>query len=693
MVRDKSNLKKTSEIVCLLLAFSFFLVLCGSAGAGDCGTSRDSDDTMLMFVGEDLDVLSIASRREESAGQAPAVAWVITRDEIKTRGMTTLSRALEMAPGFYMAEKEWGTRTYLRGIADSALFLYDTVPLNSDITKSLHPIDHELSMASVKRIEIIRGPGSVLWGPDAFGGIVNVVPLSGKDFQGVETGALYGGPGDQEEFYLNLGHETSLWDGFLSISGREGEEGDDHHCNLTRFWGEGSTVVPPEERFGSKTPGRARYMEASGSFTFRDKFTLSGRFSEYKRPYAMSVPEKQITWLEERDVADSFIKIETKKELDRVSALRFTCSYYRLSPEYRVINRKIKQKEQTAFGELIYDRSFLAGHGLFTGGFSYRDRSVKNAPVWGNYYLPDYLGPENINFYTWTTGKDYRRTLWSVFGQYNQKIGAVDLWAGIRNDDHEKYQDHISYNAGAVWSPSSLWIVKLLYGTACRTPFSGQLLDNKKPELEKINTLNLHLSWKPSKTASLGVTGFISHIKHHIVKDAYAGLSRPNEQTFQGLELEGYFSPTDCLDFLSNLTLLDNRGSKETYHYNDYSFIRPDGTVEDHYTDLRYPYDLGPNTLFNLAGTWRITSHITGFAKLGFFSSRKLVYPRNKRFHSSSGVWLLDVNTTISELMFKGTELSLMFKNLTDRRYKTPGTYTAIDGRPFTMEILFRKKW
>jgi hypothetical protein len=189
-----------------------------------------------------------------------------------------------MIPGFYMAQKEWGTQPYLRGIPDSVLFLYDTVPLGSDISKSLHPLDHELSLASVKRIEIIRGPGSVLWGPDAFAGIVNVVPMTGKDLDGVETGIWYGSPGDQEAFYVNMGHDAGLWDAFLSVSGREGEE-DDTVSNLVRFWGDGETPVALEDRFGEEKPGRSHYLETSGRFSFRDWFTVSGLLSDYKRPY------------------------------------------------------------------------------------------------------------------------------------------------------------------------------------------------------------------------------------------------------------------------------------------------------------------------------------------------------------------------------------------------------------------------
>ncbi|MCA1787342.1 MAG: TonB-dependent receptor plug domain-containing protein, partial [Desulfobacteraceae bacterium] len=88
-------------------------------------------DTMLMFVGEDLEVLSIASRRTEAAWSAPAVADVVTRQEMDEKGAFTIARALEDTPGFYMNQTEKGSIPYLRGIENSVLFLYDTVPMGS----------------------------------------------------------------------------------------------------------------------------------------------------------------------------------------------------------------------------------------------------------------------------------------------------------------------------------------------------------------------------------------------------------------------------------------------------------------------------------------------------------------------------------------------------------------------------------
>jgi outer membrane receptor protein involved in Fe transport len=441
---------------------ALFLWLCllpqPSLWADSEGPPPEHDDTMLMFVGEDLDALSIASRRQESAWQAPAVAQIITREELEERGVRTLSDALTMIPGFYMAKREWGTQPYLRGIPDSVLFLYDTIPMTSDITKSVHPMDHELSLAPVKRIEIIRGPGSVLWGPDAFAGIVNIVPMTGKDLEGVEAGLLYGAQKEEEGFFFNIGHDAGLWDTFLSVSGLRRQE-DDKLYNLVRFWGDGKTPVSPLERYGEGELDRARYFEITGNFSFRDWMTISGRISDYKRPYTISGPETEIRWPEARSAPFSFLKLEAKKELNRSSLLRFTGFYNYLNIESEVIDRDLEQNEHTYYGEIIYDKSFMAGQSILTGGLSYRKKRINNAPIWES-YLPDYLGPENEYFLPIIAEEDYNTRLWSVFAQYTQKFGDVDCWLGLRNDRHDEYKDHLSYNAGLSWSPSPTWILK-----------------------------------------------------------------------------------------------------------------------------------------------------------------------------------------------------------------------------------------
>ena len=675
--------------------FTFFILIAVLVPFGNPGRAFSAEacgDTMLMFVGEDLEVLSIASRREESAGQAPAVADVITRERLDINGAFTLAQALDRTPGFFMAQKEWGTQPYLRGLPDSVLFLYDTVPMLSDTTKSVHPLDEELSLASVKRIEIIRGPGSVLWGADAFAGIVNVVPLTGKDFNGISSGVWAGGPDEPRGFHINAGHDAGEWDGFLSISGREMAP-DDRTSGLARFWGDNTGIpVSPDERYGRLHPDRPQYLEITGNASIRDWLTVSGRFSDYSRPYIISDPEESRVWEESRDTPVNYIKLEGRRDINPDSAVRYAGYYSTIDSAYEVIDIEFSPTEQTAYGELLYDRNFMAGRGLFTGGVSFRRKQIEDAPIWDS-YLPDFLGPDNQSFLPGITEKDYDTELWSFFGQYTHKLGPVDLCLGLRQDEHDTYHDRLSYHAGIVWNAADDWTVKTIYGTAYRTPFARQLLEEEEPELEKVTTLNTTLAWTPMDEAELSIGGFLNRIDDHIMEDPYAGLSNRNHQTIKGFEASGRIKPVESLELGMNLTMLDNHGPDETYRYNDYSFVRPDGTVVDHYVDLNYPFDTGPKSLFNATAQWEPIKDFILFSRLRYFGSQELIYPRNDEKVDLSGQWLLDFSATAQNIMGCGFDLQCRIWNVTDRSYEVPGTYSVIDGDPFTVHVMLKKIW
>jgi outer membrane receptor protein involved in Fe transport len=656
-------------------------------------SAAGQNDTMLMFVGEDLSVLSIASRREESARQAPAIACVIPRETFRADGSYTLTQALSKTPGFYMAQKEWGTQPYLRGTPDSILLLYDTVPLLSDMTKATHPLDEELSLAPVKRIEIVRGPGSVLWGPDAFAGIVNIVPLTGKDVNGVETGVDYGHPGDPKGFYLNAGHDGGAWNAFISISGREAEA-DERVGNVVSFWDDGiGGPVPAVDRYGDARPDKSHYLEFNGNFDFKNCLTVTGRFSDYTRPYSMSDQNEALTWVESRSTPVNFVKIESCKDLDSDSALRFTGYYSSINSTYKVIDLEFEPRESTGYGEAIYDRNLWSSKGLLTMGTAFRKKWIDNAPIWDS-YLPDFLEPTNETFLPSITEKDYDTDLWSIFTQYTHKIDNFDLSFGVRRDTHNEYKDRYSYNTGLVWSPSSVWTIKALYGTAYRTPFARQLIEDEEPELEKINTLNLKVGWQPTNLGGLSVCGFVSRLSDHIMEDPYAGLSTPNHQKIQGVELEGWLSPLDNLEFKSNLTVLDNSGPDERYHYSDY-FIQgqPGQPPEKHYTDLYYPFDTGPKSLFNFSGQWTPWKRLSLYCRAGYFSSQDVICPRCTTIESVPGAWLVDATVTVRDIVVSGLDMQLYMWNLTDKDYRVPGTYSTIEGEPFSWRLMLTKRW
>jgi len=649
-----------------------------------------ASDTMLMFVGEDLEVLSIASRREEAAWKAPAIADVITQGNIDKTGGTSLVDLLGKSAGFYVNETEKGSVSYLRGIPDSMLLLYDTVPVGSGAHKSGY-INNELAMASIKRIEIVRGAGSVLWGPDAFAGVVNAVPMTGKDFQGVETGIGISSRDEAKSAYINLGTDNGRWNSFTSFSARSEAE-DDRPFNVISFWNDGETPADPDYRFGQDTPGNSESVDFYTSVSLEKWLTLSAKLSDNIKAYSVSDWSGDFVWKEERSTPARTLKIELARETGIDSGIRFTGYYTETELNQTIIDKEFDQSESSIYAELIYDQALFASNGLLTAGASWRKTSFDDILVWKS-FMPDYLSEQNTYFFPEYTTENYENRLTSVFGQYRHKFSNLELWAGLRNDAHNRFENKASYSAGASWTFLPDLILKAIYGTAYRTPFARQVEEEADTRLERIKSANVQIAWKPGKGRNLSLTFFENKIDNHVIEDRYsgAGLSIPNSQTIYGAELEGEFRITDFLSVSGNLTALDNSGPDETYLYRDYSYVDNDGKVQDHFQTLNYPYDAGADIMANLALNWNLTDKITLVPELRYVSETRLYFPLDDVSLECPEVWLMDVHMKIRKVF--PFDLDLYVENLADHDYVVPGIYNFTEGDGLNVGVNATLEW
>lgn len=687
MERDSMPCLRTGMVSLLVIGG---LLMMATAFAGE-SAKEGARDTLLMFVGEELEVISIATRREEGAWQAPAVARVITRQEMLSKGFQTVGEAISSTPGYHIGEKEWGGVPYVRGIPNALLLLYDTSPIGSDVTKTLNPLGEELSLSAVKRIEIIRGPASVLWGPDAFAGTVNIVPLSGRDVNGIQTGLSYQGPGDQTGAFVNAGRLAGDWDLFCSVNGQSGPD-DTDKINVTRFWADEYTPVPPEERYAAGRAGDNRFLEAVGRVSHDEDLQLITRISSYEKEYAVTDGSGRYTFGETRRVDSGLVRLETKRNLGLSTNLRFSGSYSWIEMDTETIDREISQSESSRFAELILDRGVFAGSGLLTAGISYRQKDISDAPVWDG-YLPDFLGPDNIFFVPGLTLRDYDTELNSVFAQYMLRFGKWVAVAGARYDDHDAYEDKATYNFGVTWNPLDDWTVKAMLGTAYRTPFSKQLREGGDPELEMIRNVSLQCLWKPTPSFQTSLCLFSNRIDNHVMEDPYAGLSLPNHQNIEGMELDLNWRVSSRFELSGNLTVMESKGPDETYLYNDYSIVLPDGSVEKHFVDLHYAYDSGPETLANLMAVWRPVHWVDASLRFRYFGSQELSHPRGEKRQKFDGQIVGDAAISLKTDRFYPGSCRLVVNNLLDADYALPGTYNAMSAEPLTVKLIFQLDW
>jgi len=129
-----------------------------------------------------LNEVTAASRVAESVDDAPASVTLITADELRAFGFTTLSDALAGLRGVFQTDDRTYSAIGIRGFSrpgdygNRVLVLLDGHPMNDDqLGSSYVAEDFQADLSHVRRIELVRGPGSALYGSNAFFGVINVV--------------------------------------------------------------------------------------------------------------------------------------------------------------------------------------------------------------------------------------------------------------------------------------------------------------------------------------------------------------------------------------------------------------------------------------------------------------------------------------------------------------------------------------
>lgn len=159
-------------------------------------------DLTELSLEELLDLeITVASRHKEKLRDAPAAVYVLTGDEIRRSGHTSVQEALRMVPGFHVAQwKTFGWDVTSRGFtgslsalnesfANQLLLMVDGVSYYSPVLAGIWWPLVDIPMADIDRIEIIRGPAGTLWGANAVNGVVHVITKHSKDTLGSQFSA------------------------------------------------------------------------------------------------------------------------------------------------------------------------------------------------------------------------------------------------------------------------------------------------------------------------------------------------------------------------------------------------------------------------------------------------------------------------------------------------------------------------
>jgi outer membrane receptor for ferrienterochelin and colicins len=141
----------------------------------------------------EIPVVEAASKYTQKTTEAPATVTIIGADEVKKNGYRTLSDILAAAPGFYTTYDRNYSYLGVRGFNlgdfytrnSRVLVMVDGHRINNSLTDGAAiGTDFIFDPDLIDRVEIIRGPGSSLYGNNAFLGVINVITRRGRDMAG-----------------------------------------------------------------------------------------------------------------------------------------------------------------------------------------------------------------------------------------------------------------------------------------------------------------------------------------------------------------------------------------------------------------------------------------------------------------------------------------------------------------------------
>jgi iron complex outermembrane receptor protein len=198
------------------------VALLGTAVAAT-GPAGDRLTDLSLEELSNIEIIS-GSKRAERLSDTPTSVFVITGEDIRRSGATSLPEALRLAPNLQVARvsaNEWAisARGFNGSAADKLLVLIDGRSVYSPLFSGVFWDVQDVMLQDVERIEVVSGPGGTLWGVNAVNGVVNVITRPADQTQG---GLLSAGAGNREA-QLALRHGGALGaDGRFRVYAKQG---------------------------------------------------------------------------------------------------------------------------------------------------------------------------------------------------------------------------------------------------------------------------------------------------------------------------------------------------------------------------------------------------------------------------------------------------------------------------------------
>ena len=541
------------------------------------------------------ELLSIATGKPQTVLQAPAVTSLITAADIAEMGALQLADVLETIPGMHISRSYVANLPIMamRGVqsypSTEVLFLLNGIPTTNLYSGDQSYSWSDLPVRSIARIEVIRGPGSSVYGADAFAGVVNVITKDTDDIEKGEVGLGYG-QFNSRQVWLQKSLERGDWKMAISLEGfqTDGHEGivhEDFQTILDLGLGTSLSNAPGSSNNQVKQLDTwldlqfRRWQVRLGLLSRRDMGDGAG-IGGALAPESILQGERRIVDISYRNenifsATDLLVKAGYF-ESDNSGKLVLLPKGATIAPGIAFDNGMIGQpfENERVFNleASLLVRKF-AGHELhlaggFRSGDMYQTGERKN---FNNFYLPlpEVVDVEDYPQYAYMQ-PHVREDLYAYVQDIWNFAPDWEATLGIRHDSYSDFGETTNPRVALVWHTAQDLSLKVLYGSAFRAPsFVEQYAANNPVVLgsadikpEKVTTGEFVINYFPTENAFLALNFFQFVIEDKIVQTDEAVFLNQGEQLGQGAELEYEFRFADTLRLTGNFAGQENKNDQ-----------------------------------------------------------------------------------------------------------------------------------
>ena len=650
-----------SVLTVLLFAFA--------ARADTDTTSSQKPDYADMDLSELMNVQVIsASKFEQLVSEAPSSVTVITSEDIKLYGYRTLADILASVQGFYVNYDRNYDFLGVRGVNlgdfnSRVLLLVDGHRINNDLNDGAAiGTDFILDVDLIDRVEIVRGPGSVLYGDNAFFAVINVITRRADQVNRAEVSGSYGA--------------FNTFQGRVSV-GQTFSNGMELMLSGTIYGSDGQeNLFYPQYNTPAQNNGVAHNLDHDfstngfGSLRYRD-FTLEGAIVSRAKQnptaqYGTTFDDPRLQTTDDR----AYVTLNYTHSFPDVLDLNAQVYYDRSSfditqPEVPVVFEE--QQQGDSLGTELQLTGKLWDRHIITGGVEYRDDFNQHYRLFeqdnGEVFANVYRTRQNYGIY--------------VQGDF-EVLTNLHLNAGVRYDKYGDFNPSVDPRVALIYNPFASSTIKAIYGTAFRAPnfieLSDPIFTNLGPE--KITTYELVYEQGIGQNLKTSLSGFYNQMDGLIILQNASFTNFDANAEGMELALEGAWP--------------NGIRTRASYTFEE---------TQDHETDAELadsPEHLGK---FNIS---------VPVYQQKVFASLEFQYVSSRSSIHISPLTGLDVPgrnapgygivnfTLFSQNLLKNLEVSASIYNLLDTSYSDPATpfhhqdLIPQDGRSFRVKLTYR---